>query len=152
MLHLDLIRCFSPGEQARAIAKTSLPYPAAPLFLRPLAPSPIPGEQPGQDLWSHKAPQFTSSCWETHSPCWLFVSRLVRAACRGAVHHTGRGSLSEEQVPLPWGRKAGIGEPGKPGLAPRAYLQSPGPEPGNAACCCAGDKPLVGREASQRQR
>lgn len=58
MLHLDLIRCFSSGGQARTIAKASLPFPSSghsllppsPLFLWPFTPSPSPGEQPGQDL------------------------------------------------------------------------------------------------------
>lgn len=54
MLQLELIRCFSPREQARAIAKASLPFPTPSSSSSSLL---LPSQGSSrQDLGSHKIP------------------------------------------------------------------------------------------------
>lgn len=138
MLHLDLIRCFSSGGQARTIAKASLPFPSSGHSLL----LPAQGSSQGRIWGSHSSLLFTSSSWEMHSPHWFFGSR-VRSwtpACCTAPRE--RGPFLGERV---------LGETSRSWGARRTGLGSMcvvAPEPRNAACCCPGDEPSVGCEAS----
>lgn len=138
MLHLDLIRCFSPGGRARALAKASLPFPTQLLpssSVPPLLPS--QGSSQGR-IWGPTRPHYSPAAAGKRTAHAVVICEWANEQHTGMLYTKERESPCLKNRSLSWGKKVGIGKPGKPGwgagLAPCAYPQSPAPEPRNAMC------------------
>lgn len=150
MLHLDLIRCFSPGGRARVLAKASLPFPTQLLpssSVPPLLPS--QGSSQGR-IWGPTRPRYSPAAAGKCTAHAVVICEWANEQHAGVLYTKEREGPCLKNKSLSLGEKKqelGSQESLAGELAwlhvrtRKAPLRSQGMPR-------AGDKPLVGRETS----
>lgn len=105
MLHLDLIRCFSPGGRARALAKASLPFPTQLLpssSVPPLLPS--QGSSQGR-IWGPTRPRYSPAAAGKRTAHAVVICEWPNEQHTGMLYTEGREGPCLKNRSLSWGKK-----------------------------------------------